>query len=64
MFKSIHCLDFMIYVQLIYIYIYFFSIIFEVSAAKVYGGVWVLYLSEVYFLEKLFLAAMGLCCYA
>ena len=48
----------------LYIYIFFFSIIFEVSAAKVYGGVWVLYLSEVYFLEKLFLAAMGLCCYA
>lgn len=47
MFKSIHCLDFMIYVQLIYVYIY--SIIFEVSAAKGYGGVWVLYLSEVIF---------------
>ena len=41
----------MIYVQLIYI----FSIIFEVSSAKGYGGVWVLYLSEVSFLEKLFI---------
>ena len=28
MFKSIHCLDFMIYVQLIYIYIYIYFQLF------------------------------------
>ena len=59
MFKSMHCLVFMIYVQHTYIYmcvcVYIYIQLFLKFLQLKVGGIWVLYLSKVSFLEQFFI---------